>query len=193
LYKSRVRLSHIVVAAVAVSGAVAFLLTRFGFTADLLTGIVSNRIVTDIVFGNPFGERLASYEKGFAVLSDFPLGLGLGATMSRADDVGANIGGQVVDAYFMRVACDLGVAGVLLFAMLLCAGFLAGIRKAHFTGFAVIVCVYVLQSTGTNVLDSFYVSHVFWLLLGLVGATPKPYRARGAAVIAPASNEVVSR
>jgi hypothetical protein len=150
-------------------------LNSLGLDTDLLAGIFSNRIVDDLFMGDPLGERRASYGKGLSFLTEHPFGLGLGATTSAAQDSGAHVNGQVVDAYYMRVASDLGVQGLVLFLVVLAVAALQSLCHSVILGIAVLVAIYSLQSIGTNVLDTFFVSHAFWLLLGLSGT-----EARGA-------------
>jgi hypothetical protein len=60
---------------------------------------------------------------------------------------------------------------------------LQSLRHSAIRGLAVLAAIYSLQSIGTNVLDTFFVSHAFWLLLGLSGTeargvTHRPRDAR---------------
>ncbi len=183
LYRSRLSALQLTAAVGTMIVAVLVGLNSLGLDTDLLAGIFSNRIVDDLVMGDPLGERLVSYGKGLSFLAEHPFGLGLGATTSAAQDSGAHVNGQVVDAYYMRVASDLGVQGLALFLIVLAAAALQSLRQSVIRGLAVLVAIYSLQSIGTNVLDTFFVSHAFWLLLGLSGteargATYRPEVAR---------------
>jgi hypothetical protein len=169
LYKSRVSLLQLSVAVVIIGVVVVLVASSFGLTFDLAVTIAHNRVVDDIVHGDPLGERAVSWAKGFRFVSEFPLGLGLGATTSAADTAGAHAGGQVVDAYYMRVASDLGIAGLIWFLLLLATAGLVSLFRPATEAIAVVVAIFAFQSIGTNVLDSFYVSHVFWMLLGYAG------------------------
>jgi hypothetical protein len=171
LYKARLNPLQLGMVLVLMCAVLLAALNYLGLTADLFVGAVQSRIVEDLIFGDPLGERVDAYQKGLSFLSEFPLGLGLGATTSAAQDAGAHFNGQVVDAYYMRIACDLGVIGLVLFVAVLVLATYSSVRNGLVHGFALIVIIYAIQSTGTNVLDSYYVSHVFWLLLGYVGAT----------------------
>ena len=167
LYREKISLLRLLVAVGFFAIVLVYLLNRFDLTVDLFVAIINNRIIDGLILGDPFAERAVSYEKGLALLSEFPAGLGLGATTSAADDAGAHVGGQVVDAYFMRIAADLGVLGLFLLLTLLAVAFFASLRGARIRGISVVIMIYVLESAGTNVLDTYYVSHVFWALLGL--------------------------
>ena len=171
LYREKISPLQASIAIGCVIAVLMVMLAQLDLDVQFLSGIVDNRLVADLLQGDPFGERAKSYVKGLEFLSQYPFGLGLGATMSAADDAGAHVGGQIVDAYFMRVACDMGLPGAALFGSVLIAAVYAGLRSRIFHGFALVVAIYVIQATGTNVLDSQYVSQIFWLLLGLVGGT----------------------
>jgi hypothetical protein len=170
VYRSKFSVLQLSLAAGATVGGVLAGLASLGLDIALLEGIMRNRIVEDLLLGSPLGERLSSWDKGLAFLAQQPLGLGLGATTSAAQDAGAHVNGQVVDAYYMRVAADLGVHGAMLFVLVLVLGALQGLGRTAVQGLVVVVAIYAFQSIGTNVLDSFFVSHAFWLLLGLAGA-----------------------
>ena len=170
VYRSKLSVLQLSLAAGATVIGVLAGLTSVGLDIDFLAGIVRNRIVDDLLLGSPFGERMVSWDKGLTFLAQQPLGLGLGATTSAAQDAGAHVNGQVVDAYYMRVAADLGVHGVALFVVVLALAAWQGLGRTAVQGLVVLVAIYAFQSVGTNVLDTFYVSHAFWLLLGLAGA-----------------------
>jgi hypothetical protein len=169
IYRAKLSALQLTVAVGATFAAILVGLNSVGLDTDVLAGIFSNRIVDDLFMGDPLGERMVSYGKGVSFLADYPLGLGLGATTSAAQDSGAHVNGQVVDAYYMRVASDLGVHGLALFLVVLATAAIQSLRHSVIRGGAVLVAIYSLQSIGTNVLDTFFVSHAFWLLLGLSG------------------------
>jgi hypothetical protein len=131
------------------------------------------RVADELILGNPFEERMVSFNKGWEVISEYPLGLGVGANTSGADSAGANPGGQVVDANFLRIWADLGILGFGTFIMII----LFALRRALATGepfaWTLIVLIYCVQALGSNVFDNFYVSHLFWLLLGVIDSLPR--------------------
>jgi len=108
------------------------------------------------------------YGPGLSYFRDFPLGVGLGATSSIADSMGLATRGQVVDANYMRILADLGIVGLFsFFAVLLAAG-AAALRRANGFGWLLLFGLIAAICIGTNTLDSFYVSHLFWLYLGVI-------------------------
>ncbi len=174
VYRTRVGPLQLATALAAVAAGTVAGLTSLGLTTELLAEVFRKRVIEDLLLGDPLGERVGSYEKGLRFITEFPLGLGLGATTSAADDASAHLGGQVVDAYYLRIASDLGVVGLLLFITVLAVAFASYVRRPETHAFALVVVIYAIQSVGTNVLDSYYVSHVFWLSLGCVGLTYLP-------------------
>jgi hypothetical protein len=168
IYRERVSWTYLLLGVLGMTAVGVLVLAKSGVTTDMVIAIIDNRVVFDLFEGDPYGERSVSWAKGLDFLMRFPLGLGLGATTSAATDAGAHVDGQVVDAYYMRVASDLGVAGLALFVLLLAVAFTTAIRNRATWAYAVIVFIFAFQSTGTNVLDSYYVAHVFWMLLGFL-------------------------
>lgn len=138
-----------------------------------LVDYTANRITGDLVEGDPYSERAVTYRKGWGFLSDFPFGMGIGATLSATDSAGAHPGGQVVDANFMRILADLGLMGFILFMTVLAFGVRAVFVRRKSMGFIVILFIYCFQATGTNVFDSYYVGHLFWLFLGISDTASK--------------------
>lgn len=123
------------------------------------------------------GEERRGYGPGISYFKDFPLGVGLGATSSIADSVGLSARGQVVDANYMRLA-DLGLMGLLSFLLVLwCAG-KAALRRRNGYGWALLFGLIAAICIGTNTLDSYYISHCFWIFVGAVdGRLPAAYAA----------------
>jgi hypothetical protein len=111
-------------------------------------------------------------------LADYPFGMGLGATTSAADSAGLNPGGQMVDANHMRLLADLGPLGLAIFLLtvLLALCRSAGRRSTLWLGG--VVFVLNLQALVTNLLDSFYISHLYWMALGMLSQAPKKLDSR---------------
>jgi hypothetical protein len=108
------------------------------------------------------------YLPGLSYFNDFPLGVGLGGTSSGADSAGLARRGQVVDANFMRILADLGIVGILSFLSVLWFAGESAMRKENGWGWLLIIGLICGVCLGTNILDSYYVSHCFWLLLGVI-------------------------
>lgn len=108
------------------------------------------------------------YGPGLSYLADFPMGVGLGATSSVADSMGLAARGQVVDANYMRILADLGILGLLSFFAVLWAAACAALKRANGVGWFLLFGLIAAICIGTNTLDSYYISHLFWLFLGVI-------------------------
>ena len=129
-----------------------------------------NRMSNEFLSWNTFAERRAGYVRALSLVRTFPLGLGVGATLSAADSAGANPGGQVVDANYMRILADMGVVGLVLFLAILAAASRKALRTSRRLLWLSVLVIYAAIAVGTNVFDSFYVSHLYWALLGILDA-----------------------
>jgi hypothetical protein len=115
-----------------------------------------------------FGEK-RGYGPGLSYFIDFPLGVGLGGTSSAAELAGLSARGQVVDANFMRILSDIGIIGLFaFFAVLWLTGNSAIDKKQDSLGWIILVGLICIICIGTNTLDSYYISHTFWLFLGII-------------------------
>jgi hypothetical protein len=148
----------ILVGGLLVLGGVIWVQAHFGGVLDLLahrfTGI-----------NDALGERIYSYEAAVDYFRDFPLGAGLGTTASAG---GINLRGEITDGNFARIFADLGLAGLLSFAIVIILGVRRALLTRGSTGLAILLVVYCIVAVGTNVFDTYYVGHLFWLVLGLV-------------------------
>jgi len=119
-----------------------------------------------------FYDSLSNEERGYgpglSYFTDFPEGVGLGGTSSIADDKGLAMRGQVVDANFMRILADLGLLGLLSFFAVLLAASRAALRRENGLGWLLLFGLIAVVCIGTNTLDSYYISHTFWLFLGVI-------------------------
>jgi len=119
--------------------------------------------------GSALSERFHSYRVGWNYFLRFPFGLGLGATSSAVYNAGLIVGEEVTDANMARILADLGAVGVTLFLVLLSSAFVAALRTGRDAlAWLAVLAIYSAISLGTNVFDSFYVAHLFWLLCGII-------------------------
>jgi len=119
-------------------------------------------------------EDRPSYDLIGPHFSRFPFGQGLGATTSAADAAGYNPGGQMVDANHIRLLADLGPLGLMAFIAAALLGVFRSIRQRSTLWIAAVILALNLQALVTNVFDSYYISHLYWLILGLLAcAVPR--------------------
>ena len=115
-----------------------------------------------------FDNEKRGYVPGLSYFMDFPMGVGLGGTSSIADLMGLAERGQVVDANFMRILADLGLLGLFSFLAVLWAASRAALKRENGFGWLLLFGLIAAICIGTNTLDSYYISHCFWLFLGVI-------------------------
>ena len=114
------------------------------------------------------------YGRGWRYITAFPFGVGLGGASSAADAAGLLSWGQVVDANFMRILVELGLPGLFAYLFVIGAAGISAIRSKTGWGWICILLIYSGIMMGTNTLDSYYVSHCFWLYLAVINGESKP-------------------
>ncbi|MDX1953665.1 MAG: O-antigen ligase family protein [Verrucomicrobiota bacterium] len=112
------------------------------------------------------------YAPGLEYIQEFPLGVGIGGTSSAAYSAGLARMGQVVDANFMRIMADLGIFGLALFLFILFTACRLALKKEQGLGWVALIGTFCLVCLGTNTLDSHYISHLFYIFLGMIDSAP---------------------
>lgn len=108
------------------------------------------------------GERSGQWESGIEVVSNYPLGLGIGSLGHKAVIVGVK--GAVPDGNYFRILAEVGIHGLFIFLILNCLViFRAAKRNKHLF---LALLVYLFQAIGTNVFDIYYISFIYWFILG---------------------------
>jgi hypothetical protein len=130
-----------------------------------------DRLISTESIKSIFKERESGREKGWELIAEYPLGLGIGATTGGADYAGANKIGAIVDANFFRITVDLGIQGILIFFIIIIFSLKSALKKENSFLWLIVIGVYCAQALGSNVFDNFYVSHMFWLLLGIMDSS----------------------
>lgn len=157
-----------------ISFSVAYYLINFS-DSDILIHLISNlsdRILNETGPAQVFSERMIGYERASVLISDFPIGVGLGATLSASENaIGSGLG-QVVDANYARILADLGFIGLFLFVVILVKAIVKSFELKIFH-FSIIISFYAFHAVGTNIFDSFMCNHLFWLYLGIINLYAK--------------------
>jgi len=166
LFRQKVALRLLTLATFA--GALIYAGVHFASTADPLKETLQSRATTDMAEGLSGFTVERGYGQGLRYLRSFPLGVGLGATSSAADNAGLVGKGEVTDANFMRIAADLGILGLLLFLIVVAAATRSAWRSFHRMAWLTFLLIHCGIMLSTNVLDSFYISHGFWLLIAVI-------------------------
>jgi hypothetical protein len=146
-----------------------------GVAAVVLVSIESEEVLRLVDRLIEVGEALSLRDRdSYGLILDqlvrHPFGMGLGATTSAADSYGYNPGGQIVDANHLRILSDLGPIGFILFVLLVAHAVWLSRQARLFVPFGLIVLGYNLQALGTNVFDSYYTGHLYWMYVGMIGA-----------------------
>jgi hypothetical protein len=151
-------------------------------------GILDLLIHRLVTINEALAERASAYAAAGSYFSDFPFGAGVGTTVSAAGRTALNLRGEITDANFARIFADLGPAGLLLFVAVIVLAVHRAFRLRGGLGWVVLLAIYCIVAVGMNVFDTYYVGHLFWLLLGLVDSMPLPAVAarRAVAPIPPA-------
>lgn len=132
----------------------------FNYTVD--------KIANESNPGEVLSERAIGYVKASQIIKKFPLGVGLGASLSASEQASNSGLGQVVDANFARILADTGIIGLLLFLAILALALYKSIKSRSLLFFTITILFYSFQALGTNVFDSFICIHLFWIFLGIL-------------------------
>jgi hypothetical protein len=146
----------------------------FGAAAALYATVpqVAERFVATVTIGRPVGEYL-SPDQAVRLIAAMPMGLGFGTSTSPQ-------GG--IENYFVGLASDSGIPGVLLFTSLMIYVGVTAVRIQYRTAdstnralvgaaAAFTFSLLVVMNTALT-LDKPTVAFVFWTLAGLVVSSP---------------------
>lgn len=105
-------------------------------------------------------------------ISNYPFGIGLGSATSSATADGVSFFEQVVDANHVKIIVEMGVVGFFVYMMPAIVSSLRIFRGISTVELCLLLVVFTihLQCLGTNLLDSYYLSHIYWLIIGFLGA-----------------------
>lgn len=150
---------------------------QFARAEEPLAMRVVERLTTEMGQGVSAFAEDRGYAPGLRYLERLPFGVGLGGTASAAENAGLLPLGQVADANFMRIAADLGGIGLLCFLCVLGAAAGRALPVRHRNAWLAYLVVHCGIMLSTNVLDSFYVSQSFWILLAVLDGDHSAARA----------------
>lgn len=190
LFVSRGSVAVRLLTVVSFVAAVAYGAVQLGSAADPLRERVAGRATEDLVEGLSSFFKERGYKPGARYLKEFPLGVGLGGTSSAADNAGLLTGPEVADANFMRIAADTGLVGLLLFLAVIAVAARVALQSEHRSAWIAFLLIHCGIMLSTNILDSYYISQSFWLLLALLvadGEGAKSIAAARSTVPGPAS------
>ncbi len=99
-------------------------------------------------------------------LNNYLLGNGVGSSGHRAG-MENTISLYAYDNSYLLLLCEVGIVGLLLFALIIGYGLYSGYKKKVFRLFEVeVVFILVLQSWTSNMFEFIYITPLFWYFLG---------------------------
>jgi len=111
---------------------------------------------------NMLKERWYQWEAGFDIVLKNPWGFGMGSLGHKAAQYGL---GVVCDCNYLRILGETGVVGFALFIIVNIRAINVTIQRRNLLG-AMVLCGFYLQAIGSNVMDLFFCSFIYWYILG---------------------------
>lgn len=125
-----------------------------------------------------FDERNSQIEYAISIISNSPLGVGLGQAGHKSFS-GDTFKG-VFDNNYLRVFAELGILGFFSLLLVVFISVYMSIRKSIHSAvnnlrnvLLVILLIFYFQAIGSNILDLHYSSFLFWSFLGILNWTYK--------------------
>lgn len=112
--------------------------------------------------GSAISERSNQWETAIDIVSEYPLGTGVGSVGHKAASAGVQ---EIVsDGNYFRILAEVGIQGLSVFLILNCLVMFRIAKRNRYLLIALIV--YLFQAIGTNVFDIYYTSFIYWFILG---------------------------
>jgi hypothetical protein len=118
-------------------------------------------------FASMMSDRNYQIAKGFKVFSEYPFGFGLGSAGIKAAKYGLQI---VPDGNILKILVETGIIGLFLFVCLNIRAFFFGLRYKKYYS-VLIIGLFLIHCIGSNVLDFYYSSFVYWFVLGYLNGS----------------------
>ncbi|MCQ5202273.1 O-antigen ligase family protein [Mordavella massiliensis] len=116
--------------------------------------------------------RTEQAEEAMALFLEYPLGFGLGAAGNKASSYQM---GVIPDGNLIRILVETGIFGMVAFLVLNIKAIVRGLRHKYYY-MVVIILLFLAHSIGSNVLDFYYGSFIYWYILGFLNRTKEKYR-----------------
>lgn len=101
----------------------------------------------------------------------YPLGFGLGAAGNKASAYHMQV---VPDGNLIRILVETGIIGIVSFAIMNVKAIYNGLKHKYYY-LTLIVLLFLAHSIGSNVLDFYYGSFIYWYILGFLNRTDNQY------------------
>ena len=102
--------------------------------------------------------------KGIELFFKYPFGFGLGAAGNKASVYHMQV---VPDGNLIRILVETGIVGIISFSIMNGNAILNGIKRKQYY-LTLIILLFLAHSIGSNVLDFYYGSFVYWYILGFL-------------------------
>lgn len=132
------------------------------FNAMLVTRVLN--------ISSAVSERNATWYSAFELSKDYPFGIGLGLLSHKG--IENSFSYHVVDGNYFRILGEFGYIGLSAFLLLIWYGLYLANKKKQY-GIAVTLLIFLMHAIGTNVFDLYYISYLFWLILGIAYSKEK--------------------
>ena len=112
--------------------------------------------------GSMYGDRSHQVKNGLEIFSNYPLGFGMGSVGIKAAQYNLQV---VPDNNIVKILVESGLFGFLAFLFLNVHAIVRGLKAKRYYC-VMVVLFYLIQSTGSNVIDYYYTSFIYWAVLG---------------------------
>ena len=112
--------------------------------------------------GSMYGDRSHQVKNGLEIFSNYPLGYGMGSVGIKAASYNLQV---VPDNNIVKILVESGLFGFIAFVFLNIHAIIRGLRAKRYAC-VMVVLFYLVQSTGSNVIDYYYTSFIYWAVLG---------------------------
>lgn len=115
--------------------------------------------------------RLEQASKAMSLFLRYPFGFGLGAAGNKASTYHMQV---VPDGNWMRILVETGIIGIISFVIINVKALYKGIKHKYYY-MTIIIVLFLAHSIGSNVLDFYYGSFVYWYILGFLSRPNQQY------------------
>lgn len=108
--------------------------------------------------------RTTQASNAFELFFRYPLGFGLGAAGNKASAYHMQV---VPDGNLIRILVETGILGIISFTVMNVKAIYNGLRRKQYY-LTLIIVLFLAHSIGSNVLDFYYGSFIYWYILGFM-------------------------
>ncbi len=139
-----------------------YLFLEFYFADSNITSYLLQRFIS---LKDAVGERNHQWYYALNKFIDYPFGFGLGTFSHKA--VSLHGDNAATDGNYWRILVEYGIFGVIVYAYVLFSILTKAILRKEFLIMQLLI-VLLFLSIGTNVMDLYYTSYLFYIILFLI-------------------------